>query len=416
MDNQDIAKMGKLVITDLQIKKATVTVAAFILGDRLEYIKVCDNHSNLMVGSVVTGKVKNVVPSIPAAFVGISESEEGFLSTKNLKYPIITNREFKGKLSSGDEILVRVEKDAIKTKGKTLSDEISLAGRYCVVKNAERKINFSGKIGKQDREILINILKKHAICTEDKDIIGYGERNFGITIKMQAQKARPKKLIEDIEQTISAYIQFIQRASVKCLYTLHRQEKDLIEVVLEELKSANFLVEEVVVEDAFLYEKLCGQESISKLDIRLYQDSQIELKTLYGLKEKIETALSTKVWLPSGAYLCIEQTEAMTVVDVNSGKATVKSSKENLTRQVNLEAADEILRQIRIRNLTGIIIVDFINYGKEDEIENQKELKKRMEEKLIFDFSKIEIFDFTKLGLLEITRAKKSKSLQEEIF
>jgi ribonuclease G len=172
---------------------------------------------------------------------------------------------------------------------------------------------------------------------------------------------------------------------------------------------------EIVTDDPTLYEEIHDflmeemQGDIAKL--RLYEDRQLPLKALYRLDKGLTDALSSKVWLKSGAYLVIEPTEALTVIDVNTGKYTGGKDKQETIRKINQEAAREIVRQLRLRNLSGIILVDFVDMNRE---EDEKELLELMKELLKADPLKAAAVDMTGLGLMELTRKKQKKTLAEQ--
>ena len=199
---------------------------------------------------------------------------------------------------------------------------------------------------------------------------------------------------------------------MRTCYTVHQRPVTWLSEVWHELHLCGFAIEEYVTDDFTMLQTLKEFVHASEADkIRLYQDDKISLNALYGLTFKIDELLQTKVWLPSGGYLCIEPTEAMTVVDVNTGKAIRKGEdSEALFYEVNREAAAELARQLRLRNISGMVIVDFINMKSK---ENEHAILSYMKECAKTDYSKIAVYDFTRLGLLELTRNKKSKALHE---
>ena len=169
---------------------------------------------------------------------------------------------------------------------------------------------------------------------------------------------------------------------------------------------------EIVTDDPELYEEMVGSEAIpAGHAVRLYEDASYPLEKLYSLATKIEGALSTRVWLKSGAYLIIEPTEALTVIDVNSGKYEAHKGEQDYYKAINMEAAVEIAYQIRLRNLSGMILVDFINMTNPMD---QEELIKEMQRLLLRDRVKTCVVDFTRLGLMEITRMKTVPPLLEQ--
>ncbi len=411
---------GKLIITSYNYdkfhkKRDSKRVACFIANNKLEYVKVIPEENILSVGSVLTGKITNVVSNIPAAFVSLNaEKTMGFLSLNDLEHPIVTNRTFQGKLQSGDEVLVKVVREPMKTKDYTLSAEIDMTGRYAVAKTGKGSLLFSKKLSSADKEKIFEYLVSKAWITRDKKLIGTAD--YDITVRTDAGRLAAEDklelLVQDMEYTLSSLKQLISEASMRTCYTVHQKPETWITDMWHELSLCGFAIEEYVTDQFEMLKVLQEVVSESMHDkIRLYQDQLISLSTLYGLKEKIDELMETKVWLPSGGYLCIEPTEALTVVDVNTGKAIRKGdNSEELFAAINKEAAYETARQLRLRNISGMVIIDFINMKSK---ERETQILDYMKQCGRQDFSKVTVYSFTKLGLLEVTRNKKSKALHE---
>ena len=419
LDKRMIKKSGKLVITSYSYEKfhksETRRVACFIAENKLEYIKIIPDESTLPAGSILTGKVTNVVQNIPAAFVALNFAKDmGFLPLSNLEQAVVINRKFNGKLQSGDEVLVKVVREPMKTKDYTLTAEPDMTGRYVVARMGQGRLLFSKKLTPKEKEAIFNYLLSKARITRDKKLIGLD--NVDITIRTEAGKLvleqKSELLLQDMETSVAALQQLISQASMRTCYTIHQKPQTWVSEMWSELKACGFCMDEYVTDDFEILKTL--QELVPEseaLKVRLYQDSMISLTTLYGLKDKMEELRQTKVWLPSGGYLCIEPTEALTVVDVNTGKAIGKGNdSEELFYEINKEAAIEIARQLRLRNISGMVIVDFINMKAKEKEASVLEFMKAYSEN---DFSKVTVYDFTKLGLLELTRNKKSRALHE---
>ncbi|MFI3238643.1 MAG: ribonuclease E/G [Lachnospiraceae bacterium] len=400
--------IGKFIITTCTRGQVTVTVACFICDGVLEYIKVFPVDNSFFVGTIVTAKVKQVVPSIPAAFVALDVNTMAFLPTSRMQAPVLTNRCFSGKLSSGDELLVQVSKEAVKTKDAVVSDEISLQGRYCVIKNGTGCVHFSKQLSQKERRNVLLMLQKRAICTSEKQLIGIELEGVTVTIRTNARDVVDDKILaKDIEQTIVRYLELIRKAKMRTCYTIHHRQIENLNMCVAQVRRTGVIVEEVITDIGSVKEQIP--------EARFYCDDSVSLSMLYGLSTKIDELLTKRVWLDCGGYLIIEATEAMTVIDVNSGKATGFKNTQELIKQVNLEAAIEVTRQLRLRNISGIVIVDFINYEKEVKEKCELEILEIMEEKSALDETKVTCHGFTKLGLLEMTRDKKYKPLHEII-
>lgn len=409
---------GKLIFTSYQPAKIggevkTYHVACFIAENHLEYLKVIPFHNDLPVGSIITGKVKNIVPNIQAAFVALDKEQHmGFLSLKDTGHFIITNRTNNGRLIQGDEILVQVIREPMKTKEAALSATINLSGRYAVVQSGSGRLLFSKKLSPAKKEILVNYLVQKAFITRDKQLIGIPDLDITIRTEAGRLKDSVSLLTEEIQQLTDAYQNLIEQAKMRTCYTVHHKPINWLQEIYNELSTANFVIEELVSDDMQMIttiKEFLPEDRSPK--IRYYHDTSLSLQALYGLNSKIEELRHKNVWLPSGGYLCIEPTEAMVVIDVNTGKAIQKgNTSEELFAEINREAAIEIARQIRLRNLSGMIIIDFINM-KEDE--NYQKLLEVVKTCVRNDFSKVNVYEFTRLGLLELTREKKSKALHE---
>lgn len=413
-------KSGKLIITAYKYEKfhkesEVHRVACFIADNKLEYIKVIPEENTLPAGTVVTGKVTNVVPNIPAAFVALNPAKDmGFLPLEGLQHVVVTNRTFKGKLQSGDEVLVKVVREPMKTKEYTLTTVLDMTAKYAVAHMGSGELLCSKKISAKDKEIILQYLISKAIITREKNLIGMPD--VDITIRTDAARLIAEEnldlLVEDINQTAMALRQVLNQASMRTCFTVHQKPVTWLSEVWHELHLCRFSIDEYITDDFGMLQTLKELVHPSALDkVRFYQDDKLSLTALYGLKDKIDSLRQTKVWLPSGGYLCIEPTEAMTVIDVNSGKAIRKGNdSEELFYEINKEAAEEISRQLRLRNISGMVIVDFINMKTK---QHEQEISEYMKEISKTDFSKVTVYEFTRLGLLEITRNKKSRALHE---
>lgn len=417
---------GKLIITSYTYernhnKSCTHAVACFIANNQLEYVKVIPDIDTIPAGTILTGKVKNVVSNIPAAFVGIKEDGAmGFLSMNNLHQAVLTNGTFRGNLKSGDEILVQVVREPMKTKEATLTAQICMHGTYAAAQPGSGRLLFSKKLSAKVKDRILEYLVSKAVVTREKQLIGLSDMD--ITVRTAAGELcgssgmeSPNKaldaLVTDIEDAALSLKQLIEKASMRTCYTIHQKSVTWLEEVRSELRACDFMIEEYVTDDFEMKKKLLElvQEQ-EKTRIRLYQDDTISLSSLYGIPSRLDQLRSNRVWLKSGGYLYIEPTEAMVVIDVNSGKAMQKTNNEQLYFDINMEAAKEVSRQLRLRNLSGIVIVDFINLKDK---EKEEELLLYVKDCCKCDFSKVTVYEFTRLGLLEMTRNKKSKALHE---
>lgn len=408
---------GKLILTTYlpDPKRADrYKIACFIANGQLEYMKVLPEEHSFPIGSIVTGKVTNVVSNIPAAFVALdSKKTMGFLSLDHIEQTIVTNRTFDGKLRSGDEVLVKVIREPIKTKEATLSAVLDMTSKYAVAQNGTGRLLFSKKLSAFQKEQILTYLVSKALATREKQLIGM--EDIDLTIRTEAAslvKAGDfSSLNRDISYVVTALRSMRQQACMRTCYFVHQKPVTWITEVWEELSAMQCMIEEYVTDDFLLLTQL--QQILPKEQaeqIRFYDDTSVSLSTLYQIPSHMDRITQKNVWLPCGGYLCIEPTEAMTVIDVNTGKAIQKKETEQLFYMVNQEAAAEIARQIRLRNISGMVLIDFINMKDKAMEEQIKEEMKRHTKK---DFCQTHIYEFTQLGLLEMTRSKKSRALHE---
>lgn len=410
-------KKGRLIITsfsDLKTKANVKTrqVAFFMADNKLEYIKVLPAADTLPAGAILTGKVTNVVPSIPAAFVSLDkENTMGFLPLLKIKQVVLTNRDWNGTLRSGDEILVQIVREAMKTKETTLTADFMLSSRYAAIRPGTGRLLFSKRLSKKEKEILQAYLISKAVMTKDRSLIGM--RDVNITVRTDASELVQKEalLVQDIKELYTGFKNLITQAKMRTCYCVHQMPITWLDEIYQEVSLCGFEIEEYLTDDLEMQQTLKDLLPKQALErVRLYQDTSLSLSVLYGLQTKLEELTQTKVWLPCGGYLYIEPTEALIVIDVNTGKASCKEDSEQTYFQVNKEAAYEIARQLRLRNLSGMVLIDFINMKDKAK---ELELLQCMKEYVKTDFCGVAIYEFTRLGLLELVRMKKSRALHE---
>lgn len=361
-----------------------------------------DNHAN--IGDIFVAKVINVVSNIQAAFIDYQPGKRGYLPISSKYKPVLLNRIYDGRILAGDELLVQMEKEAIRTKEPVFTMNLSLPGKYCVVTNADSSKSVSSKLSRQEREILrshilMNTEYGIVVRTNAKELLAFNDFSFLTEECNFLAEQMNKILTEGIHRT--------------CYSRIHKAAP----AYLTELRDNKALeYEQIVTDDSALYEELKSflhsYMPEEETFLSLYTDETLSLHKLYGLNTKIQELLQPKVWMNSGAYLIIEQTEAMYVIDVNSGKNNSKKSSDSYVLSVNMEAAKEIMRQIRLRNLSGIIIIDFINMEDETMKEQLMQELKRLAK---LDRIQTTIVDMTPLGLIEITRKKTKRSLKAQL-
>ncbi len=391
---------AKLVIT-----KYKQGILSFVIANnRMESLAYSRQSESGSIGDIYVAKVINVVPHLNAAFIDYLPGKKGFLPLD--KYtPVLTNREYNGKLVAGDEVLVQLEKEAVRTKEPVFTLNLSLAGDYCVVTNADTKKGISNKIAKKWKNALHEAIPM--------------ESPYGIVVRTNAERLAEENQLQILSEEcgrLSEEMQvLLQTARHRTCYSCLR--KTTSEYLTQICDKSHSEFHEIVTDDASLFEEMKAYLDNHRKDylamLRLYTDASYPMQKLYGVETKLGELLDKKVWMKSGAYLIIEQTEAMYVVDVNSGKnISIKENEEYIYR-INLEAAVETMRQIRLRNLSGIIIVDFLNMKS---IDKQESLIKELRQLASQDKIYTNVVDMTPLGLVEITRKKTKPILSQQIL
>lgn len=356
-----------------------------------------------ILGNIYLAKVKDVVPGINGAFLSAAANQTVYLPLEECKEVLIANRELKDgeSLKQGDEIVVQITGEALKTKQPSSSARLTLTGQYCVCSFFGHGLHYSKKISEEKRKCIDDAVKAASI---------EGRRKYRFTIRTNADALSDfSALFEEMESFIKIFNLIEDTYNHRTCYTcFYRREPEIVNQI-KNISLGDY--EEIVTDDRDTYELL--MKSLSDRPVRFYQDAMLSLAKLYSIDTYLQEALSKKVWLPCGGYLIIEPTEAMVVIDVNSGKADSKGKKSaDYYLKVNLEAAKETARQLRIRNYSGMILVDFINMESKDD--NQK-LLDFLDACLKEDKVRTRLVDMTALGIVEITRKKVSSPLSRWI-
>ncbi len=392
---------NKVVITKESIQGKEFFITAGMEGSRMAEV-LCDPAcGGSLLGDIYVAKIKHIAKPAQAAFVELVPGQMAFLPLEDIHDPLMVKQSRAGKLTEEDEIVVQVVKEAVKTKEPTVSPAISLAGQGLVFTLGNKLLAVSKKLSKKKREALKELFA-------DKK-----ESWYGLIVRTNAANVPKEWLLEEFKRLYAAFLAITRQYKYRTCYScLYRAPLGYIAGVRDSLK---FQPEQVVTDDEEVYEGLKQEfgeyTSLQEGQIVLHKDPAISLSALYGLKGKLAGALEARVWLKSGAYLVIEPTEALTVIDVNSGRC-VKGKQKGYYLKVNLEAAEEIARQLRLRNISGICVVDFINMERKEE---REELVRVLKYHLAKDPVPAAFVDFTGLGLIEITRKKVRKPLWEQI-
>ncbi|MFJ4845170.1 Rne/Rng family ribonuclease [Streptomyces sp. NPDC088733] len=356
------------------------------------------------VGNVYLGKVQNVLPSMEAAFVDIGKGRNAVLYAGEVNFEALGMsggpRRIEAALKSGQPVLVQVTKDPIGHKGARLTSQVSLPGRYLVYVPEGSMTGISRKLPDTERARLKQILKK--IVPEDA----------GVIVRTAAEGASEDELRRDVERLQSQWEDIQKRAKTGNAPSLLYGEPDMTVRVVRDIFNEDF--SKVVVSGDNAWETIHDYVTNVAPDLadRLGRwSSEVDVFATYRIDEQLLKALDRKVWLPSGGSLVIDRTEAMVVIDVNTGKFTGQGGnlEETVTRN-NLEAAEEIVRQLRLRDLGGIIVIDFIDMVLES---NRDLVMRRLLECLGRDRTKHQVAEVTSLGLVQMTRKRVGQGLLE---
>ncbi|BCK71273.1 hypothetical protein Srufu_052260 [Streptomyces libani subsp. rufus] len=358
------------------------------------------------VGNVYLGKVQNVLPSMEAAFVDIGKGRNAVLYAGEVNFEALGMangpRRIETALKSGQSVLVQVTKDPIGHKGARLTSQVSLPGRYLVYVPEGSMTGISRKLPDTERARLKQILKK--IVPEDA----------GVIVRTAAEGASEEELARDVQRLQAQWeeIQKKAKSNSSSAPTLLYGEPDMTVRVVRDIFNEDF--SKVIVSGDDAWETIHGYVAHVAPDLvdRLQKwTSDVDVFATYRIDEQLMKALDRKVWLPSGGSLVIDRTEAMIVVDVNTGKFTGQGGnlEETVTRN-NLEAAEEIVRQLRLRDLGGIIVIDFIDMVLES---NRDLVLRRLLECLGRDRTKHQVAEVTSLGLVQMTRKRVGQGLLE---
>jgi ribonuclease G len=362
----------------------------------------CYEEGGAGIGSILICRVKDVVPGIQAAFVDIGTGVNAYLPIADIgAHTVFTKKNGKKQIAQGDELLVQIIREPMKTKPAAVSTKLSISGKYvAVTADGKGTVNVSKKIHddgfrERVRELLLPGL----------------DPRFSLVLRTNAISAETEILAGEAAHIQAQMADICKRALFQsCPAHLYDPMPEWL-VSLRDTRDDT--LEEVLTDDAALFEQMRSVQAevfSEKTALRLYADSQLPLLKAYSAERVLKEALSERVWLKSGGYLVIQPTEALVAIDVNSGKSEHKGSTKDAAMKLNLEAAREAARQIRLRNLSGIILIDFINMADEA---LQKQLLQELNICLKQDPVYTCLMGMTHLELTEITRKKVRKPLYQ---
>lgn len=391
----------KLIRKLLIIRYQNRPLTAVEEDGKIVAFSVSDEEESIL-GNIYVARVQNIVKNIQAAFLTFADGKTGYYSLEENKNPIFTNPKQTDKICIGDSIIVQVERENVKTKPPTMTSRLNLTGKYAVLTVGNSHFGISSKI-------LDNNWRNQ--CKEYFST--YCNETYGFILRTNAYGVNFEIIEKEIQILVASYRKIcddgIHRIGCSCLY---RNPPDFINQVKniwqDGLKAILTDQEEYYLQ---LREYLLKEQAEDIEKLFFYQDSW-PLSKCYNIERQLVRALSERVWLDCGAYLVIQPTEALTVVDVNTGKCIGKRNHPDTFLRINLEAAKELVVQLRLRNLSGMILVDFINM----EEDNNQILLAELEKLIQKDAVKTVLHGITALGLVEITRKKIRKPLHEQLL
>lgn len=398
--------MLKEIIINVQEEETRVAV----LEDRvLMEIYIERSHNQRLVGNIFKGKVENVLPGMQAAFVDIGLEKNAFLYVEDAqptRNPEVNHQtgyhvNIGDVLKQGQEIIVQIVKEPIGTKGPRVTTHITLPGRYLVLMPTVDYVGISRRIeSEKERERLKELASR------------VKPEGMGVIVRTVAEGVEEEEFQQDIV-LLSKLWRKIQSRAANCAApnSLHR-DVELVQRMLRDIFSED--VDRLTVDSRSEYEKTLEILDMidPKLKLKVCLNERENIFEDYGISVELEKALKKKVWLKCGAYLVIDQAEALTAIDVNTGKFVGSTTLEDTVLKTNLDAAVEIARQLRLRNIGGIIIVDFIDMVAED---HRNQVLAVLEEQIKKDKTKTNILGITQLGLVEMTRKKVRPSLADVV-
>ncbi len=378
------------------------TQVVVLEGPQLVEHYVATSETESLVGNIYLGRVRNVLPGMEAAFIDFGAAKNGVVYASDVK----VDGAGRGKkprieevLSEGDEILVQVVKDAMGAKGARLTGQPSLPGRYLVLVPDSDAQGISRRLPDDERQRLREVISQ------------VKPKGFGVIVRTAALHASDEEIAADISRLHKAWEKIISDNEGGGVPRLVYAEPAMLIRVIREHFTGDF--KRMLIDDPAAHDQVNAYLSSTAPDlvskVTIYKD-EMALFERYHVEDQLRKALDRRVYLPSGGHLVIDRTEALTVIDVNTGKFVGSSSLEETVLQNNLEAAEEIGRQLRLRDIGGIIVIDFIDMETE---KNQQQVLRRLRETLARDRTRTQVFEVSHLGLVEMTRKNVSAGLLE---
>lgn len=394
-----MAPDGKILILKLHDRRLSL----LLRGNQILSASVWHDAA-IAVGNIYIGKVQNISRNINAAFIDLGSKNLTFLPMNDAVSAFVLNRKPDGSLKVGDDVLVQVDREPMKTKLAGVTTKLSLPGQYAVVgirpKGQKGGVQVSAKLD----------AKRQAHFRESEALLRISER-FRLIVRTNAGTLEREETLLEEARTLSDTLAHILKiaSSRTCYSCLYRHKGECVSFVENAYRSE---YDEVITDLPEVYDNLLETCRRADIPLRLYKDSLLPLYKLYSVEQRLQELTDKKVWLKSGGYLVIEPTEALISIDVNTGKYEAGKDQEETFYRINREAAEMIAVHLRARNLSGMILIDFINLKSR---ERETELLEYMRTLLKRDPIPARALDMTALGLMELTRKKVAPSLAEQL-
>lgn len=393
--------MSKLVITWMEMKGIPCVVSVLYQNQKAIQLSFAPRNRRSILGNIYIGQVEKISENIQAAFVRFQPEQTGYYSLTEQDTAIVTTPKRNLPLRPQDQLLVQISKEAMKGKLPSLTTNLNLTGKYLVLTTGKKQMGISSKLDKEERAKFVKWLD------------GQQDSRYGIIVRTNAVEASKEEFFQELKFLKNRYEKLIHTGMTRTCFSMVHQADEFYLTAIRDSNTRE--LEEIITDIPQLYDQIdtylkeeCPEDT-GKL--RLYKDNLLPLYKLYGIESVLDEVQKEKIWLKSGGFLVIQQTEAFVSIDVNSGKYTGKKKLQETYRKINLEAAQEIARQLRLRNLSGIILIDFINMVNPD---HQKELMNVLQKHLKKDPVKGKVVDMTALHIVEVTRKKIRRPLWED--
>jgi ribonuclease G len=428
--NKVIEKVQRLIKPNKRIHKEVIvnsecleTRVAGLEEGKLEEFTIERTTEERLVGSIYKGKVRNLEDGLKAAFVDIGFEKNAFLhywdivpssfdssveiverDTKKRDKPRITHKDIPRLYPPGSDIIIQVTKGPIGTKGPRVTTNLSIPGRFLVLLPNSDQCGISRKIERlEERQRLKKILRQLTIPD-----------GMGVIIRTAGEDQQARYFVRDLAFLVDEWKDIQNRINQRPAPCCVFQEPDLIERTVRDFLTDD--VERIVVDDLQQYDRvramICRISRRSAIKVKIYTDSQA-LFDRFNISRQLEAAFSRQVHLKSGGYIVIDETEALVSIDVNTGSHKGTKDQESTILKVNSEAAEEICRQLRLRNIGGLIVLDFIDMKSR---RDQQSVYQKVKEGLRRDRAKTHILPISQLGLMEMTRQRHSESVRAAVY